>query len=132
MTDEKSTQPLQSDKVSVKLVKTSPAQEATTEHESGSSSSKSSQLPHQGNHRCDSNRHNCLFNASHKIFRDFDKTIPTVWFTLFELKLQQCALATDEERRNALLSCFPNDVLLIVHDILVNQPSYQRIKQRLI
>ena len=53
MTDEKSTQPLQSDKVSVKLVKTSPAQEAITEHEPGSSSSKSSQLPHQGNHRCD-------------------------------------------------------------------------------
>ena len=132
MIDEKPTQPLQSDKVSVKLVKTSPAQEATTEHEPGSSSFKSSQLPHQGNHRCDSNRHNCLFNVSHKIFRDFDKTIPAVWFTLFELKLPQCALATDEERSNALLLCLPNDVLLIVHDILVNQPSYQRIKQRLI
>ena len=49
MTDKKPTQPLQSDKVSVKLAKTSPAQEATTEHEHGSSSSKSSQLPHQGN-----------------------------------------------------------------------------------
>ena len=73
-----------------------------------------------------------MFNVSHKIFRDFDKTIPAVWFTLFELKLQQCALATDEERRNTLLSCLPNDVLLIVHDILVNQPSYQRIKQCLI
>ena len=46
--------------------------------------------------------------------------------------MQQCALATDEERRVALLSCLPNNVLLIVHDISVNQPSYQRIKQRLI
>ena len=77
MTDEKSSQLLQSDKVSVKLVKTSPAQEATTEHEPGSNSSKSSQLLHQGNYSCDSNRHNCLFNVSHKIFRDFDKTIHT-------------------------------------------------------
>ena len=50
MTDEKPTQPLQSDKVSVKLVKTSPAQEATTERKPSSSSSKSSQLPHQANH----------------------------------------------------------------------------------
>ena len=132
ITDEKPSQPPQSDKVSVKLVKTFPAQEATTEHEPGSNSSKSSQLSHQGNHCCDSNRHNSLFNVSHKIFRDFDKTIPAVWFTLFELKLQQCALATDEERRNALLSRLPNDVLLIVHDILVNHPSYQKIKHHLI
>ena len=77
-------QPLQSGKVSVKLVKTSPVQEATTEHEPGSSFSKSSQLLHQGNHCCDSNGHNCWFNVINKIFRDFDKTVPVVWFTLFE------------------------------------------------
>jgi len=53
-------------------------------------------------------------------------------FTLFELKLQRFQLASDEQRGNALISCLPNDVLLVVHDLIINQPSYQGIKQRLL
>ena len=58
--------------------------------------------------------------------------MPTIWFSLFELKLQQCGLLADEQRKNALTSCLPNDVLLIIHDLLINQASYQCIKQRLL
>ena len=35
-------------------------------------------------------------------------------------------------KKNALTSCLPNDVLLIIHDLLINQASYQCIKQRLL
>ena len=45
---------------------------------------------------------------------------------------QEFELVTDEQRNSALTSCLPNDVLLIVHDLLINEPSYQTIKQRLI
>ena len=72
--------------------------------ELGSSFSNPSQLTHQGHHRCESVWQNCLLNVSHKTFRDFGKTVPTVWFTLLELKLQQCAFAADEESVDALLS----------------------------
>ena len=58
--------------------------------------------------------------------------MPTIWFSLFKLKLQQCGLLVDEKRKNALTSCLPNDVLLIIHDLLINQASYQCIKQRLL
>ena len=58
--------------------------------------------------------------------------MPTIWFSLFELKLQQCGLLEGEQRKNALTSCLPNDVLLIIHDFLINQASYQCIKQRLL
>ena len=59
--------------------------------------------------------------------------MPSVWFTLFEQKLQQCNFNGDEQRRNALSSCLPNDILLVVHDLLLlNEPTYQRIKQPLI
>ena len=58
--------------------------------------------------------------------------MPTIWFSLFELKLQQCELLADEQRKNALTSCLPNDVLLIIRDLLINQASYQCIKQRLL
>ena len=34
--------------------------------------------------------------------------------------------------KNALTFCFPNDVLLIIHDLLINQALYQCIKQRLL
>ena len=40
--------------------------------------------------------------------------MPTIWFSLFELKLQQYGLLADEQRKNALASCPPNDVLLII------------------
>ena len=58
--------------------------------------------------------------------------MPTIWFSLFELKLQLCGILADERRKNALTSCLPNDVLLIIHDLLINQASYQCVKQRLL
>ena len=58
--------------------------------------------------------------------------MPIIWFSLFELKLQQCGLLADEQRKNALTSCLPNDVLLIIHDLLINHASYQCIKLRLL
>ena len=69
-----------------------------------------------------------VYNATRKVFRDVDKSMPAIWFSLFELKLQQYGLLADEQRKNALTSCLPNDVLLIIHDLLINQASYQCIK----
>ena len=112
----------------VKLVKVNPKDEALSADESGSSNSHS----HQRDTNCDQCWQHRLYNATRKVFRDFDKSMPTIWFSLFELKLQQCGLLADEQRKNALTSCLPNDVLLIIHDVLINQASYQCIKQRLL
>ena len=112
----------------VKLVKVNPKDEALSADESGSSTSHS----HQRDTNCDQCWQHRLFNATRKVFRDFDKSMPTIWFSLFELKLQQCGLLADEQRKNALTSCLPDDVLLIIHDLLINQASYQCIKQRLL
>ena len=38
----------------------------------------------------------------------------------------------DEQRKNASTSSLPKDVLLIINDLLINQASYQCIKQRLL
>ena len=100
----------------VKLVKVNPKDEALPADESGSSHS----------HQRETNRDQCwqhrLYNATRKVFRDFDKSTPTIWFSLVELKLQQCGLLADEQRKN---------ILLIIHDFLINQASYRCIKQRL-
>ena len=112
----------------VKLVKVNPKDEALPADESGSSHSHS----HQRDTNCDQCRQHRLYNATRKVFRDFDKSMPTIWFSLFELKLQQCGPLADEQRKNALTSCLPNDILLTIHDLLINQASYQCIKQRLL
>ena len=46
--------------------------------------------------------------------------------------MEQYQILADEHRKNALASCLPNDVLVIVHNLLLNHSSYQNIKQRLI
>ena len=112
-----------------KLVKILP-KEAKSAHTSGSINA--GEMHRSDGNRFDSSWQQRLYSASKKFFRDFDKSMPTVWFTIFELKLQQFELVTDEQRNSALTSCLPNDVLLIVHDLLINEPSYQTIKQRLI
>ena len=38
--------------------------------------------------------------------------------------MEQYQILADEHRRNALASCLPNDVLVIVHDLLLNHSSY--------
>ena len=108
----------------VKLVKVNPKDEALSADDSGSSNSHS----HQRDTNCDQCWQHRLYNATSEVFRDFDKSIATIWFSLFELKLQQCGLLADEQRKNALTSCLPNDVLLIIHDLLINQASNQCIK----
>ena len=72
----------------VKLVKVNPEDEALSADESGSSTCHS----HQRDTDCDQCWQHRLYNATRKVFRDFDKSVPTIWFSLFELKLQQCGL----------------------------------------
>ena len=105
----------------VKLVKVNP------KDESGSFNFHS----HKRDANCDQCWQHRLYNATCKVFCDFDKSIPSIWFSLFDVKLQQCGLLADEQQKNALTSCLPNDVLLIIHDLLIDQSSYQCIKQRL-
>ena len=68
----------------VKLVKVNPKDEALPADESGSSNS------HQRDTNCNQCLQHRLYNATRKVFRDFDKSMPSIWFSLFELKLQQC------------------------------------------
>jgi len=113
------------EQVPVKLVKISAAQENDL-----ASGSKSSNINHPPT--VDPYWQHRWFSSNQKLFRDFDKSMPRVWFALFENKLQQCEVTADDKRRNALTSCLPNDVLLVVHDLIVNQPSYENIKERLL
>ena len=112
----------------VKLVKVNPKNEALSADDCGSSTSHS----HQRDTNCDECWQHRLYNATRKVFRDFNKSMPTIWFNLFELKLQQCGLLANEQRKNTLTSSLPNEVLLIIHNLLINQASYQGIKQRLL
>ena len=58
----------------LKLVKVNPKDEALSADESGSSNSHS----YQRDSNCDQCWQHCLYNATRKVFRDFDKSIPTV------------------------------------------------------
>ena len=134
MADEASQQPLSKEQPGKeKLVKITLAEEAQqTQKLSSRTTGSSSNYDHSAHHRCESYWQHNLYNPNSKIFRDFDKNMPCVWFTLFESKMEQYQILADEHRRNALASCLPNDVLVIVHDLLLNHSSYQSIKQRLI
>ena len=134
MADEAFQQPLSKQQPGKeKLVKITLAEEAQqTQKLSSRTTGSSSNDDRSAHQRCESYRQHNLYNSNSKIFRDFDKNMPGVWFTLFESKMEQYQILADKHRRNALASCLHNDVLVIVHDLLLNHFSYPNIKQRLI
>ena len=122
MADEASQQPISKQQPGKeKLAKITLAEKAQqTQKLSSRPTGPSSNDDHSAHNCCESSWQHNPYNPKSKIFLDFDKNMPCVWFTLFESKLEQYQILADEHRRNALASCFPNDVHVIVYDLLLN------------
>jgi len=78
--------PSKIEQVPTKLIKITAKEERKISQGSGLTSTQDSNFS-TGSNRCKLCLQHCLYSSSTKFFRKFDKTMPTVWFTLFELKL---------------------------------------------
>ena len=73
-----------------------------------------------------------VIHPGQKIFQDFNKSYPSLWFTTFELRLDCWGIKSDKIKTDVLLAHLTDDVLLAVQDIISNNPTYLLLKTKLL
>ena len=73
-----------------------------------------------------------VIHPGRKIFQDFNKSYPSLWFTTFELRLDCWGIKSDKIKTDVLLAHLADDALLAVLDIVFNNPTYLLLKTKLL
>ena len=73
-----------------------------------------------------------VLHPGQKIFQDFNKSYPSLWFITFELRLDCWGIKSDKIKTDILLAHLTDDALLAVQDIIFNNPTNLLLKTKLL
>ena len=73
-----------------------------------------------------------VLHPGQKIFQDFNKSYPSLWFITFELRLDCWGIKSDKIKTDVLLAHLTDDALLAVQDIIFNNPTNLLLKTKLL
>ena len=73
-----------------------------------------------------------VVHPGRKIFQDFSKSYPSLWFATFELRLNCWEIKSEKMKTDILVAHLTDEILLVVQDIILNNPTYASLKTRLL
>ena len=72
------------------------------------------------------------WHPGHKIVQIFNKNHPSLWFATFEFRLKFWKIDEEPMKTDLLLTHLNEDALVSVQDLIFQNPTYSKLKQRLL